>query len=49
MKGLTSNELAVYQSLVSGGMDPEDAYEEALDGVDIESARRYNRSKRDQD
>ncbi len=46
LQGLTANEHAVYQSMVSHGVDPDAAYEAALDGVDIHDVRkRFNEKK----
>lgn len=41
---LTLDERRVYQSLVDRGVAPEDAVEDALDGVSIEEARRFKNS-----
>lgn len=46
MKGLTSYELAAYQSMVSHGVDPDDAYEDALDGVTVEQVREHFKEKK---
>lgn len=37
---LTSNERATYQALVARGVDPFDAIEDALDGVEVETVRK---------
>lgn len=39
LNNLTISERRTYQSLVARGVDPEDAYEDALDGVDIHDVR----------
>lgn len=40
---LTQNERAAYQSMIAHGYDEEDAYEAALDGVDVETVREMGR------
>lgn len=42
---LTISERRTYQSLVARGVDPEDAYEDALDGVDIHDVRYEYKTK----
>lgn len=39
MESMTSSELRAYQALTARGMTPEDALEDALDGVDVETVR----------
>lgn len=41
-KTLTSDERSVYQSLVARGVRPEDAMQDALDGVTMDEARKFS-------
>lgn len=41
---LTSSERAAYQAMLARGYDEEDAYEAALDGVDVETVRETGRA-----
>lgn len=46
-KMMTSSERATYQALVARGVSPEDAYEDALDGVDVDTVRENDKSIRE--
>lgn len=45
LNSLTIDERRTYQSLVSRGVDPEDAYEDALDGVHVHDVRYEYKTK----